>query len=247
MMKPPPIHVHDGIAVARDDLTPGGTKARYFTGLFDMHEHVVYASPCEGGAQTALAWAAREAGKRCTIFVAKRAEPHPRSIAAKRLGAQVVQVPNGYLNVVQSKAAEYCRRTGAFNLPFGGAILSAEGKIAEAARGIEGDFAEVWCAAGSGTLAKGLMRAWPGRRFVLVAVGRDVRPIANGVSHSIEVPKNKNGKPVPFGHASKAPCPFPSDPHYDRKAWARLIETYEPDQRKGILFWNVTGPAEDIL
>lgn len=43
---------HDGIAVVRDDLFLGGTKARFLPALFDGADEVVYASPAEGGAQT---------------------------------------------------------------------------------------------------------------------------------------------------------------------------------------------------
>jgi hypothetical protein len=64
--------------VVRDDLFDGGTKARFIPALFDGAQEIVYAGPQEGGAQTALATVARALGKRAIIFVAKRAEPHPR-------------------------------------------------------------------------------------------------------------------------------------------------------------------------
>jgi cysteine synthase len=101
----PIIREHDGILVVRDDLFLGGTKARFIPALFDGADEVVYASPCQGGAQTALAQVAANLGKRATIFVAKRSQPHPRSLMAKRLGAMVMQVEPGYLNVVQARAA----------------------------------------------------------------------------------------------------------------------------------------------
>ena len=85
----PELREHAGIIVVRDDLFAGGTKARVFAPLFADHDEIVYGSPAQGGAQTALAWAARAAGKRATIFVAKRAVPHARAIEAKRAGAQV--------------------------------------------------------------------------------------------------------------------------------------------------------------
>src|SRR3954470_18758195 len=105
------IREHDGILVVRDDLFPGGTKARFIPHLFTDCDEVVYASPAEGGAQTALAQVAHDLGKKATIFVAKRATPHPRALMAKALGAKVMQVTPGYLNVVQARATEYVRRT----------------------------------------------------------------------------------------------------------------------------------------
>jgi hypothetical protein len=61
---------HEGVLVVRDDLFPGGTKARFLGILFNGAEEVVYASPAEGGTQVALAsgqnpWEARH-DIRCT-------------------------------------------------------------------------------------------------------------------------------------------------------------------------------------
>jgi hypothetical protein len=110
---------HDGVLVVRDDLFPGGTKARLLGALFNGADEVVYASPAEGSAQTALAIVARRLGKRATIFVARRAKPHPRTMEAAKLGAQVISIAPGYLSVVQARAREYCNRTGARLMPFG--------------------------------------------------------------------------------------------------------------------------------
>src|SRR4051812_22497756 len=158
--------------VIRDDLFQGGTKARFLPMLFDGADEVVYASPAEGGAQTALATIARQLGKRTTIFVAKRAKPHARTVEAARLGAKVVSVNPGYLSVVQAHAREYCEQTGSRLMPFGVDMPEAVEAIAAAARaiGIEPD--EVWCASGSGVLARGLAAAWPNARRHAVQVGR---------------------------------------------------------------------------
>jgi len=171
-VKPPVVKEHEGVTVVRDDMFPGGTKARFLPVLFNSADEVVYASPAEGGAQTALAHTAAALGKRATIFVAKRAKPHPRALEAKRVGAKVMQVSPGYLTVVQARAREYCNRTGAMLAPFGVNLPAAIDRIAEAAlmTGLEPD--EVWCASGSGVLARGLARAWPNARRHVVEVGR---------------------------------------------------------------------------
>ncbi len=155
---------HDGVLVVRDDLFPGGTKARFLPLLFEDADEVVYASAAEGGAQTALATVATQLGKRATIFVAKRAQPHPRALMAKRLGAKVMQVSPGYLSTVQARAREYAKQAGARLAPFGVDIPEAIESIAEAARSIEVEPDEVWCASGSGVLARGLASAWPNAR-----------------------------------------------------------------------------------
>jgi hypothetical protein len=112
-MTAPILEVHRGITVVRDDLFPGGTKARFIGRVFDRAAEAVYASPPEGGAQTALATVARALGKRATIFVASRAKPHARTLEAARLGTKIVPVAPGYLTVVQARAKAYCRETGA--------------------------------------------------------------------------------------------------------------------------------------
>ena len=107
MIKPPTIK-HNNILVVRDDLFPGGTKARFLPLLFTGADEVVYASPAEGSAQTALATAGqKQLGKRATIFVAERTNPHDRTRMAEGLGANIMQVPYGYLSTVQKRAEEY--------------------------------------------------------------------------------------------------------------------------------------------
>tara|TARA_R110000744_G_scaffold190140_1_gene309188 strand:- start:326 stop:1030 length:705 start_codon:yes stop_codon:yes gene_type:complete len=232
-MTQPVVVVHSGISVVRDDLFHGGTKARFLPVLFEGVDEVVYATPAEGGAQTALAHTAAALGKRATIFVAKRAKTHNRALEAKRVGAKVMQVSPGYLTVVQARAREYCNRTGATLAPFGVNLPAAIDKIAEAAlmTGLDPD--EVWCASGSGVLARGLARAWPNARRHVVEVGRTLstQEVAGATIH-------KAG--IDFSKALKEKPPFPSCPHYDAKAW-RICKS-----RHGaglVVFWNVTGPA----
>ena len=98
-MTKPIVENHNGVLVVRDELFEGGTKARFIPLLFDCADEVVYASPAEGGAQSALATVAGQLGKRATIFVAerKREKWHARTLMAERLGATIKQVPHGYL------------------------------------------------------------------------------------------------------------------------------------------------------
>ncbi len=231
---PPVVVVHDGLAVVRDDLILGGTKVRYLCRLFDAADEIVYASPPEGGAQTALAATAQEMGKRATIFVAKRSNPHPRSLMAKRLGAKVLQVEPGYLSVVQARARAYATARGAMLAPFGVDMPEAIDAIAEAARSTGEQPDEVWCASGSGVLARGLARAWPHARRHVVQVGRKLTPDdVSGASIHVY--------PKPFSDSARVVPPYPSDPHYDAKAWEMA------KARRGagrVLIWNVTGPAE---
>ena len=230
----PILRDHEGVAVIRDDLFPGGTKARFMAALFEGAEELVYASPAEGGAQTALATVAAQLGRRATIFIAKRANPHPRARMAKRLGAKVLQIAPGYLSVVQARARAYCRATGARLAPFGMDTPEALTAIADAALALREDPDEVWCAAGSGVLCRGLALAWPHARRHAVQVGRalSARDVAGAALHI---------HPAAFGAAARSRPPFPSDPHYDAKAWEVCRALKGPGR---VLFWNVTGPAE---
>lgn len=236
-MSAPIICEHEGFHVVRDDLFPGGTKARFLPMLFDGAEEVVYASPAEGGAQTALATVAGQLGKRATIFVAKRATPHPRAFMAKALGAKVLQVSPGYLTVVQKRAAEYAADHGARLAPFGVDSPAVIDAIAEAAGSLQIAPDEVWCAAGSGVLSRGLAKAWPNARRFAIEVGRKLS--ADDVAGAEIIPAG-----MPFSKALAEQPPFPSDPHYDAKAW-RIAKA-----RRGAglcVFWNVTGPADQAL
>lgn len=227
---------HSNITVVRDDLYKGGTKARIFIPLFARHPEIVYASPAQGGAQTALAHAAAATGGRATIFVANRATPHPRAIEAKRMGAKVLQVRPGYLSVVQARAREYCMATGSWLLPFGADLPEAVDIIANSARLLNIQPDEVWCAAGSGVLMRGLSRAWPNARRHAVQVGRTLsaQDVAGASIHIY---------PKPYDFALRGAAPFPSDPHYDAKAWEVCARKHGPGT---VLFWNVTGPAAPL-
>lgn len=233
MTDAPIVKNHEGVYVVRDDLFAGGTKARFLPVLFKTANELVYATPAQGGAQTALAHTAAKLGKRVTLFVAKRAQPHDRTLEAKRLGAKVFQVNCGYLKVVQSRARSYCADTGATLVPFGVRLPEAIETIAGAARSLAVKPDEIWCASGSGVLATALRQAWPNAEVHCVQVGRELKP-ADAPGAIVHV------YPQPFDKTCKTRPPFPSDPHYDAKAWEMCLA-----RKRGrvVLFWNVTGPA----
>ena len=235
---PPPVQpiteIFDGITVVRDDLFPGGTKARFIPALFEGVEELVYASPCEGGAQTALATVAAQLGKRVTIVCAGRKDRHPRTLMAERLGAKIIEVRPGYLSTVQKRATEYAAEAGARLLPFGLDTPLAGESILAAARLVE-EPDVFWCASGSGTLYRALRAAWPNAQGYVVQIGRELTPE--------DVPGAKIVlAPYKFGDEAATAPPFPSDPHYDAKAWEAMKRDVHHLGRR-VVFWNVTGPA----
>ena len=232
----PPIRIDEieGIRVVRDDQVLGGTKRRVLDRVVAgiEAEELVYATPAYGFAQIALAGACRAAGKRATIFVAERAERHPRTIAAAALGADVIEVKAGRLNVIQSRARKHCEATGAYQVPFGMdddlfVAVMAE-IIAEETPGPAPG--EVWCVAGSGVLTRALQRAFPDAVHHAVQIGRD--------------PNVGNAKlwkaPEAFEEDATDPPPFPSCSNYDAKAWRFIREHATP----GALFWNLGADIE---
>lgn len=231
MISDPVIVEHDGILVVRDDLIGGGTKRRFVDQLFGSATEVVYASPVYGGAQIAIAHAAREAGIKSTIFCAKRNQPHARTLEAKAAGAQIVQVPHGYLSNVKAKAKSYCELTGAQLLPFGMDTPLAIEAIAQAAATVQeqvGKIDQVWCVGGSGVLCRGLQTGLIAEQFFVVQVGRELT--AHDVGRATVLKS-----PLDFAQDAKIKPPFPSCSNYDAKAWEFI-------RRSGsgrVLFWNV--------
>lgn len=182
-----------------------------------------------------MAVVAAALGKKATIFVAKRAQPHPRALMAKRLGASVFQVAPGYLSVVRARATAYAAAHGATMAPFGLDVPAAAEIIGAAGAAIPLKPDEVWCASGSGVLARALALAWPKAERHVVQIGRALTPeeVAGAEIHV-------HG--LKFEQQARAAVPFPSDPHYDAKAWE--FARQRAAKGRTILFWNVTGPAQ---
>lgn len=233
----PRVELHQGIHVVRDDLIPGGSKRRFIDSYVAApFEEFVYASPAFGGAQIALSIAARAAGKRATIFVAKRNELHARTKEAQRNGASIVEIPHGYLSNVESKARAYAEERGAHLMPHGfdtPEALEAIAAAAELVRRKHGTFDEVWSVAGSGVLQRGLQLGKLGKAYVAVAVGRESPDVG-------QAKIRLHGQP--FAADSRSRPPFPSCSNYDAKAWSHILTRRSEAPRKvRILFWNVMG------
>jgi hypothetical protein len=215
------------VTVVRDDLIPGGTKSRFLIEYFNRSSagEFVYATPPEGGAQVALAICAYQAGKQVTLFVPARRVRTSYTMRAADFGARIIEIRPGYLNVVQSKAREYAEKRGAFLMPFGLDLDIAVESIAAAADSLRILPDQVWCACGSGVLARSLALAWPGVDIRAVQVGK-ANPIATYSAAE------------PFQKPATVSVPFPSHPYYDAKAWGVCLM----HRIKGnVLFWNVAA------
>jgi hypothetical protein len=219
----------NGLQVIRDDKIPGGTKARILPSILDQMdapEIVTYASPAYGYAQIALAYAARATGRHAVIFVAKRKQFHARTAEAQAAGAQIIEVPYGYLSHTNAQAAAYARSTGGIQIPFGVDLPEMRDGLRQIARSIPQP-AEAWAVAGSGTLIRSLQDAWQGTVFNAVRVGSEPKA-GSAIIHAA---------PEKFERDAKHPPPFPSCSNYDAKAWQFLKRCASP----GALFWNVAA------
>lgn len=223
------------LIVVRDDLLDeGGSKLRFLPFLTAGADEVVFGGPFCGGAPLALAIAGKAAGQRVTLFYARRRDLHWRQIRARELGARLEYVAPRYMTNVQAKARAYAASAGALFLPLGFDVPAAEEPFVaamEAVRRRVGDPDEVWCAAGSGMLARCLGRAFPASAVHAVAVGLASRHEAQAFGPNIRL----HPAAYRFEQETQAACPFPSCRHYDRKAWELCLS----ERRGRALFWNV--------
>lgn len=226
---PAPVIVeHEGVKVVRDDMLDGGTKVRAIDGLVGSADEWVYPAPAQGYAQLALAIACERQDKRCTIFTAKRKEPHPLTVRAMEHGARIEFVSNGRLSNVRAKTRRYCDENGARFVEVGLLIDGMSEAITTSARGLRVRPLEVWVTAGTGTLATALHEAWPKAELHVVRVGMVPTLPDGAIVHDA---------PESFDQPARIIPPFPSALHYDAKAWRFVAEHARRDGRA--LFWNV--------
>lgn len=235
-MKNPPsivLSMHEGVVVVRDDLFPYGSKARfldeYFAGI--CQKQVVYgSSPRWGFAQISIAYLAKRHGKKATLFLPKAAGLSSYSKRAAELGAEIIEVPMGFLSVCESKARKFAQDNDALLLPCGLDCPEAIEGIINVAADLPVVPDEVWSVASSGTLTRGLQQAFPEAEFYAIRVGKSISQEAAGRAKIIEHSQ-------PFGKPAKIKPPFPSVVEYDAKAWQYIPK----DGKRVRLFWNVGG------
>lgn len=241
----PVLEEHEGITVVQEHHLAGGSKIRFLPFVVGDAREVVFGGPYCGGAPYALAVFGARTGRKVTLFFAKRKELHWRQKAEFRLGATIYQVPAGRMSVVQHRAKKYARDKGALFLPLGFDVPAATEPFEAVMRGVgqrAGPFDEVWCATGSGMLARCLGHAFPGSRVKGVVVGLKSRN-----SHQ-EYPANVEliDCPYDFGQPCARRAPFPCCLNYDAKAWEQL-QLAGGARRGRVLFWSVVGDQPQDL
>lgn len=234
-LPPPVIEQHGTITVVRDDLLAGGTKRRFIYPFLAAQPDVqewVYASPRVGYAQVAIAYAARDMGLKATIFLPKGKHTELTEEAIG-LGANIVEVPMGFLTHIQHASKKYVEQTaGSQLLPFGLDHPMIIDEIARIASKLPVQPKEVWTCISSGVLSRGLQKAWPDATFYGVRVGHGTTERERGRATLFDSKYKFNQK------CKEAECPpFPSSRFYDAKTWSFIQE----NASDGALFWNVGG------
>lgn len=236
---PPIIEDHGGILVAREDLVPGGAKIRFLPYVVGDATELIYGGPYCGGAAYALSEWGKRQGVKVTLFYAKRKAHHWRQIAAYRNGAVIYEVPNGYMTVVQARAREYAAdHPGAKLLPLGFDVPEADSPFVTFLGGLRqqvGPVDQVWCATGSGMLARSLGRAFPDAQVKAVVVGLASRNEKQIMPPNVELIPCKWS----FEQECDDPVPFPACKNYERKAWS--VMKFRGEGR--LLFFNVLGDS----
>lgn len=234
----PKIERHGEVFVVRDDLVPGGSKMRFLPYLVKDAKEIVFGGPFCGGAPYALSEWGKRTNAKVTLFYAKRKNLHPRQKAAFKNGANIYQVPFGYMSNVQAKAKKYAAQAGALFLPLGFDVPEASepfiSQMREAMK-LVGSVDEIWACTGSGMLARCLGKAFPNTPVKGVIVGLKSRNQKQQFGSNVELIE----APYLFAQETKVKPPFDSCANYDAKAW-ELMQKIKP-KTKSALFWNVLG------
>jgi hypothetical protein len=229
----PVVERHGKVWVVRDDLLPGGTKRRFLYRFLKAQSHVkewVYASPRVGYAQVALAHVAKDLGLKGTVVIPKGKHYHLTTEAIS-LGANVIEVPMGFLSHIQHVAKTYTEETeGSQLLPFGLDHPIIIDEISRIASNLPIKPKEVWTCISSGVLSRGLQKAWPDAKVYGVLTGHGTNERERGRAEIMKSKYKFNQKCKP----SEKP-PFPSSDYYDSKVWKFIEEMASEDA----LFWNV--------
>ena len=228
----PVVKEYDGVKVVRDDLIDGGTKRRafyvYIKSKSDIEEFV-YASPRQGYAQLSLAHVCKDLNRKCTVTV-PQGKRYWLTDEAEKLGANIIEVPMGFLTHIQYVAKEYCMDNDAHLIPFGGDHPIIVRAMCEVAKSLNINPKEVWTVMSSGVLSRGLQMAWPNAIVYGVKIGHNTTIQEQGRAtclrskYKFQQECKKTERP-----------PFPSSLTYDSKAWSFIKEK----ATKGALFWNV--------
>lgn len=224
---------HESYLVVRDDLFPGGTKARPLIRIMGNipQQQIVYAAEPNGYAALALAEATKQFNRQLKLyypFVSEFSQSMKNVIYQKHVSFEVVS--NIYSQLELEKVAiQNIHPCEAHLIPIGFNFTEFQETLVEIIKEMDILPDEVWVIAGSGCLARSINKAWPSSRVNAVSLGLPQLRLDEGIK-VYEAPEKLNEKAV-------FPPPFPSAEYYDAKLW-RFVKQYASDNA---LVWNVAG------
>jgi len=187
-------------------------------------------------------------GMRCIVsYPMRKGDVTPPLVAsAASLGAELFPVAAARINICFAAARQHVEERGGLMLPFGLESPQAVDAVATEAARVKPEFISrgtVVLSCGSGVSLAGLLRGFTvlPQRLVGVSSGRSVDNILRCVRRYIpEIPAclELREAEVPYQVPLNYPCPFPSNPYYDLKAWRYLV-SHCAELRDPLLFWNI--------
>jgi len=220
---------YEGVNVLRDDLLLGGSKSILMPHIINKDMKYVYASPVYGSFQIALSSYCKS---NTYIICAKRKNLHYNTLKCKEYGANIIEVPYGYLSVIEKYAKEYSEKINAIKITFGAntkenKILLSE-RMKQVIQKLKREPQEIWVAIGSGTLVESILDATKDSKIFGVQVGHEYK----NTHERLKILKYHKS----FDKVSNFKAPFQSMPNYDLKAYEYCMRYKES---KDVLFWNV--------
>lgn len=239
--------IEKNIFVVRDDLLGAGSKVRFIDYLighsdeFKDKEEIVFGScPAYGYAQISGPVVCSKYNKKFVLFMAARNLDNLTEYQKRgyNLGAIYNWIPDGMLNVTQKRAKDYVAVDPVKRalLPLGLEHPLVLKSIEKVAKQIEIKPDIVWCVGSSGTLNRGLQKAWNDAEFHVVQVGHTMKEyeLGKAIKHISSYAFNKSVR-------KEDTPPYPSAPTYDAKLWRPFLEWRKDKDltNKKILIWNV--------
>ena len=218
--------------VLRDDLYPGGTKARILDKILaDVpQKEIIYAGHAYGYAALALAAACHRHGKSVTVFLPKtEGTPSPLRAALKYPNIKFIEKPEITSQIDLQPCVDQYRNLNPLDrasFPIGFGSEDFEKHLTNYIKSIPLIPEEVWALAGSGCLVRCLQNAWPETTVNAVSMG--FPQLNAGKAKIFDIEEEAEQK-------AKTPPPYPSAEYYDAKIW-RIADQHGAD---GALIWNV--------
>jgi len=227
------IDKYKNLNVLRDDTINGGSKSRFIKELLETNKKgYVYCSIGYGALQVCLSNICKQENKECIIFTPDKKIKDTNTLKVIENGGHVNFIPYGRMNVLKKRARDFIADNPNYQLiTFGAdsdlAINKLSDTMTKIIEKLEKEPDDIFCAVGSGTLLKGILKSTKNATIHGVVVGKDFK-INNPRVILYKYPK-------PFSYESKLEIPFESNKNYDRKAleYALLFNGVDT------FFWNV--------